>query len=95
MRFPLEIAEVTVRSGINRALCDRWGANWPTDPAFRQLAAAKTLGKLDDMSERSVLAHLAAERVRLYGRIISSKPDQARFAAGWLNRVAEFVESLA
>lgn len=54
-----------------------------------------TLGKMDDMSERSVLAHLAAERVRLYGRIISSKPDQARFAAGWLNRVAEFVEALA
>ena len=54
-----------------------------------------TLGKLDDVSERAVLAKLAAERVRLYGRIISAKPEQAKFASGWLNRAAEFVEALA
>jgi len=54
-----------------------------------------TLSKLEDMSERSVLARLAAERVRLYGRIIAAKPDQVKFAPGWLNRVAEFIEALA
>ena len=43
----------------------------------------------------AAMAKLAAERVRLYGRILQSKPDQVRYAAGWLNRAAEFIEALA
>ena len=31
------------------------------------------------------------ERMRFYGRIISRDPSQAVFAAGWMNRLAEFV----
>jgi lysozyme family protein len=40
-------------------------------------------------------ARLCAERVRFYGRLITSKPSQAVFAAGWANRMAEFIEGLA
>lgn len=30
-------------------------------------------------------------RIRFYGEIITRDPTQARFAAGWMNRVVEFV----
>jgi Putative secretion activating protein len=55
----------------------------------------ETLAAIKDLGEHGVMAKFAAERVRLYGRIISSKPDQAKFASGWLNRVADFIEALA
>ena len=54
-----------------------------------------TLDALAGLTERAALAKLAAERVRLYGRIIQAKPGEAKFASGWLNRAAEFVEALA
>jgi lysozyme family protein len=36
---------------------------------------------------------ICAERVRFYGRLITRDPKQAAFAAGWANRVAEFIEA--
>lgn len=33
-----------------------------------------------------------AERIKLYGTLITKDPKQAIFAAGWANRVAEFLE---
>ena len=36
---------------------------------------------------------LCAERVRFYGRLISLDNTQAKFASGWLNRAAEFIEA--
>lgn len=47
IRFPLEIVEVTIRNRANAALIDRWGDQWPTAPAFRQVAAPKTIAKID------------------------------------------------
>lgn len=54
-----------------------------------------TIDALTALGERAALAKLAAERVRLYGRILSSKPELVKFASGWLNRAASFVEDLA
>lgn len=34
---------------------------------------------------------LLSQRIRLYGRIIENAPSQARFAAGWANRVADLL----
>jgi hypothetical protein len=48
LRFPLEIAEVSARNRINYALCDRWGAHWPSSTEFGSLAAPKTLQKLQE-----------------------------------------------
>jgi len=36
-----------------------------------------------------------AERSRFYGRLIARDPSQAVFAAGWANRLAEFIEGVA
>ncbi|WP_061937115.1 hypothetical protein [Aureimonas sp. AU22] len=93
MRFPLEIAEVTVRSGINRALCDRWGANWPTDPAFRQLAAAKTLGKLDEA--RSKVGNSSSRIVGNVSFGFWTAILQARYVEElWRTRLGQFVPNL-
>ena len=48
LRYPLEIAEVSVRNRVNYALCDRWGANWPSNPDFKAQAAQKTIQKLQE-----------------------------------------------
>ena len=34
-----------------------------------------------------------AGRVRLYGRIITNDPTQAKFASGWANRIADQIEA--
>lgn len=53
-------------------------------PLTRQALAQADYAKL--------YRRLCAERIRFYGRIITNNPSQAVFAAGWLNRAAEFVE---
>jgi lysozyme family protein len=32
------------------------------------------------------------KRVRFYGRIITDRPANAKFAAGWANRISEFIK---
>lgn len=45
--------------------------------------------------DAAVLYHrLCAARVRLYGQIITKDPSQSVFAAGWTNRVADFIEDV-
>lgn len=39
-----------------------------------------------------IYRNLCAERIRFRGRIITSDPSQAKFAAGWANRDADFIE---
>jgi lysozyme family protein len=36
---------------------------------------------------------MCGQRARLYGQIITQRPNQSRFAAGWMNRLAEFIEA--
>lgn len=51
-----------------------------------------TLATLDAIPPAAVYLRLCAIRVRFYGTIISHDPSQAAFAAGWANRVAQFIE---
>lgn len=46
LRFPLEIAEVTVRNRISGGLRDRWSAKWFTHHQFLSIAADKTSARL-------------------------------------------------
>lgn len=59
------------------------------------LLGAKTLEAINRMTPAALYSNLCAERVRLYGRIISRDPTQAVFAAGWADRVARFIEGSA
>lgn len=54
-----------------------------------------TFDAMRNAGERAGLARFAAERVREYGRVIAGNPQLARFAAGWANRAAQFIEGLA
>jgi lysozyme family protein len=51
-----------------------------------------TRAKLAACNYSRVYLRLCAQRVRLYGRIITRNPSQAVFAEGWSNRVADFIE---
>lgn len=53
----------------------------------------KTLGALDSCDASRVYLKLCAARMRFLGRLITDSPSQAVFAAGWMDRVASFVES--
>lgn len=45
------------------------------------------------LDERAIYKAVLAERLRFLGRLITASPSQAAFAAGWLNRMSEFVEA--
>lgn len=49
--------------------------------------------KASSVAAEEAYRAMCAERVRLFGRIITGNPSQAVFAAGWMNRIAEFIEA--
>jgi lysozyme family protein len=53
-----------------------------------------TKDAVNRMTPSVLYRRLCAARVRLYGQIITKNPTQAAFAAGWANRVAEFIEEI-
>ena len=82
------------------------GVNHGTKQATKMLQRA--LGVKDDgvvggvtrdairaADNHNLYAKLCAERARFYGRLITNQPSQAVFAAGWLSRLAEFIEAAA
>jgi lysozyme family protein len=54
----------------------------------------KTEGAVSRMESTALYRRLCAARVRYYGQIITKDPSQSVFAAGWTNRVAEFIEDV-
>jgi lysozyme family protein len=49
------------------------------------------LNEIMSLSPTEQYRALLKRRIRLYGRIITDRPANARFAAGWMNRVTEFL----
>lgn len=54
------------------------------------MVTSAALGKVD---AGYLYRKAVAARAKFYGRIISSDHSQAVFAAGWMNRLAEFIEA--
>jgi hypothetical protein len=52
LRFPLEIAEISLRNRVDQQLIDRFGSQWPFSDDFRDTAAPKTVIKLKETIER-------------------------------------------
>lgn len=48
--------------------------------------------KVAEIGAQQAYLRVVAARVRFIGRIITADPSQARFAHGWANRVADFIE---
>ena len=53
-----------------------------------------SLGIINQVEPDGLYRKMVAERCRYYGRIITKDPTQAVFAAGWANRIAEFIEEV-
>lgn len=51
-----------------------------------------SVAAVNRMTAAALYRRLCAQRARLYGEIITRNPSQAAFAAGWMNRLAAFVE---
>lgn len=51
-----------------------------------------SIAAINRMTPAALYRRLCAQRARLYGEIITKNPSQAVFAAGWMNRLAEFIE---
>lgn len=51
-----------------------------------------TRAALDISDGWTIFSRALASRARLYGKIITRDPSQAVFAAGWMDRLASFVE---
>lgn len=53
----------------------------------------KSKAEVNRMDASALYRRLCAERAKFYGQIITKNPSQAVFAAGWMNRLAEFIET--
>lgn len=81
-----------------------YAVNSGSSPAIRALQKAvgetpdgvigpKTLIAISKFSNLSIIRNrILANRLRLFGNIISKDSTQAKFAAGWLNRIASQIE---
>lgn len=84
--------DCAVNHGVKRAvLLLQEAARVFTDGIF----GPNTKDAVNRMTAAVLYRRLCAARVRLYGQIITKNPSQAVFAAGWCNRVAEFIQESA
>jgi len=52
----------------------------------------KTRAALAAADQSVLYSKVLGQRLRHLGRLITHDPKQSAFAAGWMNRMAEFVE---
>ena len=94
--LPKRIMPLVVDCGVNHGV--RCASKW-----VQRAVGTKQDGRLGPISLKAAndANHLAthllivAMRVKLYGRLVSSDHSQAVFAAGWNNRAAKFLITLA
>jgi lysozyme family protein len=90
------VVDAGVHSGATRAV--RWLQEALGITADGKIGPV-TKENIDDVHRdreklRRVRARFIAVRLRFLGRLITDDPKQAAFAAGWMARVADFVEGL-
>ena len=85
-RLQALIIDSAVQHGSDRA--SKWlqmAANVNPDGVIGPLTLASV------NRAEGIYGRVFALRMKFYGRLITDKPSQAVFAAGWMNRLAEFV----
>lgn len=88
-----DLAALVVDCGVNHgpARAARWLQS-AAGVAVDGMVGPVTLGAVNQQDGVTLYRAVLAERCRFYGRLITRDPSQAVFAAGWANRVAEFIE---
>jgi lysozyme family protein len=82
------LADYAVHSGVRTAATALQAA---LGVRVDGVIGAATEAALRAAEPASVRREVLRHRIRFVGRLISRDPTQARFAAGWLNRIAEFL----
>lgn len=49
------------------------------------------LNEINSVNPSEIYQAVLRRRIRFYGRIITDRPSLSKYAAGWANRIAEFV----
>lgn len=83
------LVDAGVHSGPRRAVL--W-LQTALDVAADGVLGPKTRMALAAADQDVLYDKVLGQRLRHMGRLITSDPRQAAFAAGWMNRLAEFVE---
>lgn len=75
-----------------------WSANMPLLSLLVDSAVQHGVGRvkgwlseLQSPDPEVVRKSILKRRIRFYGEIITTRPDNAKFAKGWMNRVTEFI----
>lgn len=87
-----------------RAVLVDWGVNSGPGVAVRGLQRILktpvdgvigpiTLLALPHLDQRKLYLQVCAMRVRFYGMLVTHDPTQAKFAEGWADRIADFIEA--
>ncbi|MHC2997630.1 glycoside hydrolase family 108 protein [Tepidiphilus sp. HLB4] len=85
------IVDSAVHSGPKRAV--QW-LQTALGVAADGVIGPKTRAALAQADPRALYAKVLGQRLRHLGRLITNDPKQSAFAAGWMNRMAEFVEGM-
>jgi lysozyme family protein len=83
------LVDAGVHSGPQKAV--KW-LQEALDVTVDGVIGPKTRAALAATDQRKLYNKVLAARLRHLGRLITNDPGQSIFAAGWMNRMAEFVE---
>ena len=83
------LVDAAVHSGPKRAV--QWLQS-ALGVAADGVIGPKTRAALAAADQGVLYGKVLGQRLRHLGRLITNDPEQSAFAAGWMNRMAEFVE---
>ena len=86
------LVDCAVQHGPRRAA--RW-LQAAAGAAVDGVIGPRTIEAVKAAGEKVLYKRVLAARCRFYGNIVARDPSQAAFAAGWAERLAEFIEEAA
>ncbi len=94
--LPERLMPLVVDCGVNHGV--RRASKWVQKAVGARadgVIGPKTIQAVLDCNHIATHLKISASRIKLYGRLVSSDHSQAVFAAGWNNRAAKFLITLA
>ena len=80
------VMDLSVNAGVKRAVATAQQAAGCT---VDFIMGPRTLGAINDCDSREFIEKFSNAKTEFYKGLVNTKPDQARFLLGWLNRVRD------